>query len=128
MSPDAVKTYLSDFHGVTLAFYRKQREAGGTSTKPIAVCTDCHGTHDIAGVREGSTAAIKANLVKRCRQCHADASASFPDAWLSHYVPGVRKAPAVYFINEAYSVFMPILLVAFLFQILLHIWRYATSR
>ncbi|MGD0884218.1 MAG: cytochrome c3 family protein [Thermodesulfovibrionales bacterium] len=128
LSTDVVKTYLSSFHGVTLAFYRKQREEMSKPARQIAVCTDCHGTHNIMSTRAANPAVVRANLVKRCQQCHAQATRNFPDAWLSHYEPSLKQAPLVFMINLLYTVFLPILVVGLILQILLHAWRYAVNR
>ncbi|MBI4691001.1 MAG: cytochrome c3 family protein [Nitrospirae bacterium] len=128
LSTDVVKTYLTDFHGVTLSFYKMQRETLTKPARPIAVCTDCHGTHNITSTRGTSAAILKANMVKRCRQCHKDATKNFPDAWLSHYEPSLKKAQLVFVINRAYDILMPVMVIGLLLQIILHIWRYAINR
>jgi predicted CXXCH cytochrome family protein len=128
LSTNVVKTYLSDFHGVTLKFYQKQREKMYRPLRPMAVCTDCHGTHNISSTRGIGSAAVRANLVKRCQQCHKDAGRNFPDAWLSHYEPSLKKAPLVYMINLIYAIFMPVMITGFFLQIGLHLWRYARNR
>lgn len=128
LSTDVVKTYLADFHGVTLSFYKKQRESLYKPARPIAVCTDCHGTHNISSTRGTEAAVLKVNLVKRCRQCHQDAPKDFPDAWLSHYEPNIKSAPLVFVVNLLYKIFIPILVIGLFLQILLHIWRYAVDR
>jgi len=128
LSTKVVTTYLSDFHGITLGFYKKQREELYKPTRPIAVCTDCHGIHDISSTRTVDPKTLKANLVKRCRKCHQSATENFPDAWLYHYEPSLKKAPCVFLVNLFYKLFTPFLLVGLGLQILLHIWRYAINR
>lgn len=123
-----VKTYLSDFHGVTLGFYKREKEELYRPGKPIAVCTDCHGTHNISKTVGADATIIKANLVKRCQKCHKGANENFPSTWLSHYEPNVNKASLVFIVNEIYKIFMPVLIIGLLLQILLHIWRYAINR
>ncbi len=128
LSADVVKTYLSDFHGITLSFYRKQRETSRPPSKLIAVCTDCHGTHNIISTRSADPAVVKANLVKRCQVCHKDAAKNFPDTWISHYEPTLASAPLVFIVSLLYKIFTPILAVGIILQIFLHIWRYAVNR
>jgi hypothetical protein len=123
-----VKTYLSDFHGITLGFYKKQREEFNKPARLIAVCTDCHGTHNIISTRSIAPAVVKANLVKRCQQCHKEAAKNFPEAWLSHYTPTPDHASMIFIINLIYSIFTPIMVTGIILQILLHIWRYAVNR
>ncbi|MDA8169061.1 MAG: cytochrome c3 family protein [Nitrospiraceae bacterium] len=128
LSVDVVKTYLTDFHGVTLGFYRDQKGESYRPGRPIAVCTDCHGSHEIKGTLGPDAAVLKANLVRACARCHAGATANFPDAWLSHYGPSLRNAPLVFIVNLAYRIFIPVMLTGLFLQILLHIWRYAVNR
>lgn len=128
LSTEVLKTYLSDFHGVTLGFYKKQRESLYKPARPIAVCTDCHGTHNISSTRGTEAAILKVNLVKRCRQCHQNAPKDFPDAWLSHYEPNMKSAPLVFIVNLLYKIFIPFMVIGLFLQILLHIWRYAMDR
>lgn len=128
LSTDVIKTYLSDFHGVTLSLYRKQREEFNKPARLIAVCTDCHGTHNIISTRSTDPATVKANLVRRCRQCHKDAAKNFPDAWLSHYEPTLANTPLVFIVTLIYKIFTPIMAIGIILQIVLHIWRYAVNR
>ncbi len=128
LSTDVVKTYLSDFHGVTLGLYRKQKDESDQSGRPIAVCTDCHGTHAITATTGPDASTVKQNLVKRCQKCHRDATDRFPDAWLSHYEPSLSRAPLVYLAGLAYTIIIPLMIVGLVLQILLHIWRYAINR
>ncbi|MDH4163746.1 MAG: hypothetical protein OEW15_13835 [Nitrospirota bacterium] len=124
-----VNSYLSDFHGITLKFYRKQKDASPESSrKSIATCIDCHGIHDITKTSGPATNMVKSRLVKRCEKCHAGAAGSFPDAWLSHYEPSLTNAPLVFLINLTYKLFIPFMLVGLILQILLHVWRYAVNR
>ncbi|MCL5062488.1 MAG: hypothetical protein M0Z70_08015 [Nitrospiraceae bacterium] len=92
------------------------------------VCTDCHGTHNIISTRSTDPATVKANLVRRCQQCHKDAAKNFPDAWLSHYEPTLANAPLVFIVTMIYKIFTPIMVIGIILQILLHIWRYAVNR
>lgn len=128
LSTDVVKTYLSDFHGMTLGLYKKQREALSKPARPIAVCTDCHGIHNISSTRDTPAAVVKENLLKRCQKCHHDATEKFQDAWLSHYKPSLSRTPLVFLVDMAYRIFLPVLLLGLFLQIFLHIWRYAVNR
>jgi predicted CXXCH cytochrome family protein len=124
LSTAVLRSYLEDFHGVTLTFYKKQEGP----VRHIAVCIDCHGIHDITKVKGPNATVLKANLVKRCRNCHPGAAENFPDSWISHYEPDFKRAPLVYAINLVYSIFIPFMIVGLILQIILHIWRYAVNR
>ncbi len=99
------KTYLEDFHGVTVNFYKKE---GSDIWPQKAVCTDCHGIHDIQAISSPDSPVIKANLVKTCQQCHPQATTNFPDAWLQHYEPSPVKWPVVYYARLFYNIVIPL--------------------
>jgi len=124
LSTKVVETYLQDFHGVTLKFYKQY----GQTEKQIAVCIDCHGVHDIMKIKSGNAASIKQNLTKRCQKCHEGATANFPDSWISHYEPSFKKASLVFLIDWGYRIFIPFMIIGLLVQIILHLWRYAVNR
>lgn len=124
LSTAVLDSYLEDFHGVTLTYYKKQEKP----VRHIAVCIDCHGIHDITKVKGPNATVLKANLAKRCQKCHPAATENFPDSWISHYEPDFRRAPLVYGINMIYKVFIPFMIIGLVLQIILHIWRYAVNR
>jgi predicted CXXCH cytochrome family protein len=128
LSTDVVKTYLSDFHGVTLGLYKMQKGESYKPGRPIAVCTDCHGRHNITSTVGPDATIVKKNLLKRCQKCHRDANERFPDAWLSHYEPSLTRAPLVFIAGFAFKVFIPLMIIGLVLQVLLHIWRYAINR
>jgi predicted CXXCH cytochrome family protein len=128
LSTEVLKTYLSDFHGITLNFYKQQKDKLMTPGRPIAVCTDCHGTHDIKATESRDTVIIKKNLARQCRKCHPEANLGFPNAWLSHYEPSLHKAPLIYVIKLACKAFLILMAIGIPLQILLHLWRYASNR
>lgn len=125
LSTNVIKSYLKDFHGMTAGFYRKEQITPAAFT---AVCTDCHGVHDILSAKDPKSAVMKANLVKVCQKCHPDASENFPAAWLSHYEPSPEKAALVYYVKVFYDIFIPFVIIGLILQILLHIWRVVVNR
>ena len=125
LSTKVLQTYLRDFHGMTSSFHKREQIAGSAIT---AVCTDCHGVHDILAVKDPKSAVMKVNLVKVCRKCHPNATENFPAAWLSHYEPSPDKAPLVYYVKLFYQIFIPFVILGLLLQILLHVWRVVVNR
>ncbi len=132
LSTAVLETYLSDFHGVTLGLYRIEKRRGQEGryqpARPMAVCTDCHGTHAITRVTAPGASTIKANLAKTCRRCHEDAPADFPDAWLSHYEPTWATAPLVFSVGLVFRILLPVTVAGLVLQVLLHLWRYVANR
>jgi hypothetical protein len=105
ISTQVLNTYVADFHGTTINIFEKESPDAQTN-KPV--CYDCHGVHDIQNVNDPVKGlAVKENLLARCQVCHPGATANFPTAWLSHYIPSPEKTPAVYFVNLFYKFFIP---------------------
>ena len=125
ISTNVVKTYLKDFHGRTTALVGKQ---GKDIWVEEAICTDCHGVHDIQKVDSPDSSVIKANLVDTCRKCHPETTVNFPSAWLSHYEPSIDKAPLVFFVRWFYRLLIPFILAGISIHILLGLWRVITKR
>jgi nitrate/TMAO reductase-like tetraheme cytochrome c subunit len=125
LSTRVLKTYLADFHGMSASLSSAERPEEARLT---ALCTDCHGVHDIARVDDPGSRVVKANLVKTCRRCHEGATDSFPAAWLSHYEPSLKKAPLVWMVQAFYWVFIPFVIGGLVLQIVLHFWRLVVNR
>lgn len=128
LSTEVVNTYLSDFHGLTLSLYQEEAQERDWSDKPMAVCTDCHGTHDIMSMAGADLELIKKNLLTRCQTCHNDATENFPKAWLSHHKPSLKYSAGVFLIEKFYKIILPLMVVGLLFQVLLQIWSYLMKR
>ena len=125
LSTSVLGTYLKDFHGVTVSLARK-KDPDILSFE--AVCTDCHGTHNIVSTSDPSSPVIKANLVETCRQCHPGASQNFSSAWLSHYEPSITRAPLVFLVKVFYSIMIPMSVIGLGIQVALNLWRSAINR
>ena len=109
ISTQVLNTYVADFHGTTVTLFQ-QVSPNTPTNKPV--CTDCHGVHDITKVDNPVTGiAIKQNLLVKCQRCHPGVTtASFTDAWMSHYVASPDKFPLVYYVNQFYKVFIPLVI------------------
>lgn len=105
LSTQVLETYVADFHGTTVTLFEKQSPDAETN-KPV--CFDCHGVHDIKRTDDPEKGLqVRENLLARCQVCHPDATAGFPDAWLSHYVPSSEHHPLVFAVNTFYKFFIP---------------------
>jgi len=125
LSTRVVDTYLRDFHGMSATLESK----GKVNRKSFAaVCTDCHGVHDIQKSSDPASHTIQANLVQTCRKCHADATANFPKSWLSHYEPTPQKASLVWAVQLFYKLIIPFMVGGLVLQIALHLWRVVVNR
>ncbi len=128
LSTDVVTTYLSDFHGSTASIYREQVGGAYRPNRPIAVCTDCHGTHDIMSMSVVGTGEVKTLLLRKCRRCHEGATVNFPDAWLSHYIPSMSRTPVLFIVDRAYAVLLPLMLLGMVLHLVLQARRYAIAQ
>jgi predicted CXXCH cytochrome family protein len=131
LSTRVVDTYLRDFHGMSSSLSRpRDGKAGRTRAQGqiAAVCTDCHGVHEIQKARDPGSPVVRANLVKTCRKCHADATEAFPASWLSHYDPSPEKAPLVWLVQAFYRLMIPFMIGGLVLQIALHLWRVVVNR
>ncbi|HET8644259.1 MAG TPA: cytochrome c3 family protein, partial [Vicinamibacteria bacterium] len=125
LSTAVLRTYLSDFHGMTASLSPAANQGDRRLT---ALCTDCHGVHDIAKVTDPGSGVLRENLARTCSKCHGGATANFPAAWLSHYEPSWEKAPLVHGVTLFYKVLIPFMIGGLVLQILLHLWRVVVNR
>jgi predicted CXXCH cytochrome family protein len=122
ISTDVLDTYVADFHGTTVSLF-EQVSPDTPTNKPV--CTDCHGVHDISVTDNPATGiAIKENLLVKCQRCHPGVtSASFTDAWMSHYVASPTQSPLVYYVDLFYKVFIPTVIGGMLLFVITDIIR-----
>lgn len=125
LSTSVLRTYLHDFHGVTVTLARK-KDPDILSYE--AVCSDCHGIHDIVSTKAASSPVLKANLLVTCQSCHPGASEHFPAAWLSHYEPSLERAPLVFFVKGFYRIFIPLVVGGLVVQVVTNVWNVARRR
>jgi predicted CXXCH cytochrome family protein len=126
LSTHVVDTYLADFHGMAATLQHKADK--GSGERLAAVCTDCHGVHDIRKSDDPNSQVMSANLQKTCAKCHPGATANFPAAWLSHYEPTLEKAPLVWGVQLFYRLIIPFMVGGLILQIALHLWRVVVNR
>jgi nitrate/TMAO reductase-like tetraheme cytochrome c subunit len=122
ISTNVLNTYIADFHGTTVKMFEENYPDQPTN-KPV--CTDCHGVHDILRPDDPNAGiAYKKNLLGKCQQCHPNATtASFTDAWLSHYEPSPQVFPLVFFVNLFYKIFIPAVLGGMILFVLTDVYR-----
>lgn len=104
ISTDVFNTYVADFHGTTVTLFEKQHPDQLTNK---AVCTDCHGVHNILPVTDQNATVVKENLLATCKRCHPDATANFPSSWVGHFPPSRTNQPLVYYVNLFYKILIP---------------------
>jgi hypothetical protein len=126
LSTQVLDTYVADFHGTTVTIFEKVSPDAITN-KPV--CFDCHGIHDITRVDDPQKGLqVKENLLIKCQTCHEDAEASFPDAWMSHYIPSPEKYPIVYYVDLFYKFLIPGVLIPMAILVLMDFSRMMINR
>lgn len=118
-------SYLSDFHGTTVALFEQQAPDVATNK---AVCYDCHGVHDIARADSSNSHVIRENLLGTCQQCHPDATADFPDSWVGHFPPTLASHPFLFVVDTFYTILVPAVVGAFILLVLTDIVRRVRRR
>jgi predicted CXXCH cytochrome family protein len=104
ISTNVFDSYLSDFHGSTVALF-DQEDPDAVTNK--AVCYDCHGVHNITPADDSKSQVAKENLLATCRQCHPGATDDFPDAWVGHFQPTFEDNPALTLVDLFYKIIIP---------------------
>ncbi|MCB0228497.1 MAG: hypothetical protein KDH90_05090, partial [Anaerolineae bacterium] len=105
--------------GTTVMLFDKTTPDQATNK---AVCTDCHGVHDIQ-TAHGDQSVMKTNLVKTCQECHPDATTNFADSWLGHYTPVWSTAPLVTAVTLFYRILIPAVIGFFIIYIAIDLQR-----
>jgi predicted CXXCH cytochrome family protein len=125
ISTHVFDSYLSDFHGTTVALF-DQHDPSSVTNK--AVCYDCHGVHDITRADAENSRVIRENLLDTCRECHPNASSDFSDSWTGHFPPTLEKNPLLFLVNLFYDILIPVTIGGFLFLIATDIIRRIRER
>jgi predicted CXXCH cytochrome family protein len=125
ISTEVFNTYVADFHGTTVELFERQSPDQATNK---AVCTDCHGVHNIMPVTAADATVVKQNLLATCQKCHPDATANFPDSWVGHFIPSREYYPLVYYVNLFYKILIPTVIGGMLLFVLLDAARRIYNR
>ncbi len=67
LSPQMVASYEQSVHGHAVA----------NGSEKAAVCTDCHGTHEILDARDAKSSIFKFNVPQTCGRCHDSIAKEF---------------------------------------------------
>jgi hypothetical protein len=111
VSTDVYDTYLADYHGATIAYYRAMAP---DTRRSEAVCSDCHGSHAIYPPEDERSTVTAANLEFTCQKCHHAATSNFAAAY-GHYRPirspvSSADSPFVFVVKLLYQAMIPVTL------------------
>jgi predicted CXXCH cytochrome family protein len=125
LSADVYSLYNLSWHGVDVTIYKAQWP---TIWHESAVCTDCHGVHDIRPTGDPASSVNPANLLDTCRKCHPTAGPNWTGAWTGHYQVSLERTPVVFYVQEFYTSLTPIVLWASIGYVVLQILRATVAR
>lgn len=120
LSGNVVQTYLRDFHGKT-ATLESQQEG---DLVDAAVCSDCHGAHDV----QPTAALVAAGGETTCQKCHPGTDTSFASAWLSHTEPSPSHSPLVFLADWFYRLLIPFIVIGLVIHIGIDLRRAAKEK
>lgn len=117
--------YKLSWHGVDVSVYKARWP---TIWHESAVCTDCHGIHDILKTDDPASSVNSANLLATCQKCHPGVSQNWTSAWTGHNEISYERTPLLYTIDVFYSSLVPVVLWAAGIYVLLQILRATVNR
>jgi len=117
--------YELSWHGVDVSVYKARWP---TIWHSSAVCTDCHGIHDIRKTDDPESRVNQQNLLSTCQKCHPDAGPNWTGAWTGHHEVSLQRTPFIFYTQAFYTSFTPFVLVLSLLYVVLQIIRSAVER
>ncbi|MFZ6029529.1 MAG: cytochrome c3 family protein [Chloroflexota bacterium] len=117
--------YKLSWHGVDVSVYKARWP---TIWHDSAVCTDCHGVHDIRKTNDPDSRVNPANLHATCQACHPAAGPNWTDAWTGHNEISIERTPFVFYVQSFYRLFMPVVLWLTVLYVVLQIIRSTVAR
>ncbi len=125
LSTDVYNIYSISWHGVDISVYKANWPSIWHDS---AVCTDCHGVHNIFKTEDPQSTVNPANLLTTCQKCHPDAGKNWTGAWTGHYEVSRERTPFVYYTEAFYKAFIPAVFAMSAFYVLLQIIRATVAR
>jgi len=107
LSPDVYNLYQLSWHGVDVSVYKANWP---TIWHESAVCTDCHGIHNIRSTDDPASMVNPGNLLVTCQKCHPSAGSNWTAAWTGHNPVSLERTPFLFYVNAFYTSFTPLLL------------------
>jgi len=125
LSADVYSLYKLSWHGVDVSVYKAKWP---TIWHDSAVCSDCHGIHDIRATNDPQSKVNPKNLLTTCQQCHPTAGPNWTDAWTGHNKISLERTPALFYVEKFYSSFTPFVLWVCVIYVALQIIRATVDR
>lgn len=125
LSADVYNLYETSWHGVDVAVYQAKWP---TIWHDTAVCSDCHGIHNILPPDNPASTVNPDNLLATCQKCHPGVSENWTGAWTGHYEIDRERNPFVYYVDKFYSTLVPAVLWLSTIYVVLQIIRNTVDR
>lgn len=125
LNADVYNIYSTSWHGVDVQVYQARWPNLWHNS---AVCTDCHGVHDILSTGNPQSKVYPANLLSTCQECHPDAGPNWTGAWTGHNEISLERTPFVFYTEAFYNSFTPFVLWTSAIYVLLQIIRHVVAR
>jgi predicted CXXCH cytochrome family protein len=122
---DVYDLYELSWHGVDVSVYKARWP---TIWHNSAVCTDCHGVHDILNTDDPNSSVNEANLLATCQKCHPTAGPNWTGAWTGHNQISLERTPWLYYVDVFYASFAPFILWTAGIYVLLQILHATVDR
>ena len=117
--------YKLSWHGVDVSVYKARWP---TIWHDSAVCTDCHGIHDIKPASDPTSNVHSTNLLVTCQKCHPGAGPNWVDAWVGHNEISPQRTPWLFNVQAFYAYFVPFVLWLSVLYVLLQIIHATVDR
>ena len=125
LSADVYNIYRLSWHGVDVAVHKARWP---TIWHDSAVCTDCHGVHNIRITEDPDSMVNPQNLLTTCQKCHPDAGQNWTDAWTGHNQISLERTPFLFYVDAFYSSFTPFILWISIIYVVLQIIHHIVMR
>ncbi len=122
---DVYDIYALSWHGVDVSVYKARWP---TIWHDSAVCTDCHGIHDILNTDDPNSSVNPANLLATCQKCHPDAGPNWTAAWTGHHEITLERTPLLFYVQTFYASLVPLVLWGAGIYVALEIIRATVNR
>ncbi|GAB4461516.1 MAG: hypothetical protein Kow0070_19190 [Anaerolineales bacterium] len=125
LSADVYSIYKRSWHGVDVSVYKAKWP---TIWHDSAVCSDCHGIHDIRSTDDPQSSVNPNNLLATCQKCHPGAGPNWTDAWTGHNEISLERTPFLFYVDRFYKLFVPFVLWVCIIYVALQIIRATVDR
>lgn len=125
LSADVYSIYKRSWHGVDVSVYKARWP---TIWHESAVCSDCHGIHDIRATDDPASRVNRNNLLATCQQCHPAAGPNWTGAWTGHNEISLERTPILFYVEKFYTSFTPFVLWVCVIYVILQIIRSIVDR